>query len=325
MRRSGLMSAASVALSLMASAAFAQDMKNVAISTIVEVPQLVESRLGALEALAERGFVEGKNLTVDYQNANGNMPTQQQIAKKFVGNAPDVILAITTPTAQAMAAATKDIPIVFVTVTDPLKASLITQYEKPGHNITGVSDAAPIGAQLDMFKEVVPDLKKIGFIYNPGLDNSVATLEQMKKAGAERGIEVIDSPAPTTNEITLATRKLIGNVGAIYIPNDTTIVTAIEAIVKIGQDVKLPVFTGETGGVKRGALGSVGLDYMAVGRLAGNMVADVLEGAEPGQIDSVIAYQVADKFKVVINRGAAQRMGIELPESVLAKATEVVD
>ena len=310
---------------LVASAAYADDMKSVAISTIVEVPALTETRDGILEALAERGFVEGKNLKVDYQNANGNMPTQQQIAKKFVGGGHDVLIPITTPTSQAMVAATSDTPIVFATVTDPVKAKLISQYEKPGGNVTGVSDAAPIAPQLDMFQEIIPDLKKIGFVYNPGLDNALATLGWVKEQGAPRGIEVVESPAPTTNEVILATKKLVGKVDAIYIPNDTTIVAALEAIVKIGQDTDTPIFTGETGGVERGAIASVGLDYVAVGKVAGQMAADVLEGKAVGDIDAVIAYKVMDDFKVVVNKGSAERMGVTIPESVMSRATQIIE
>lgn len=315
----------SFAFAAAATTAVAQDSKSIAIATIVEVPALTETRDGILAALADRGYVEGENLTVDYQNANGNMPTQQQIAKKFVGDAPDVIIPITTPTSQAMAAATKDIPIVFATVTDPIKASLITQYEKPGANVTGVSDAAPIAAQLDMFEEIVPGLSKIGFIYNPGLDNALATLGWIKEEGEKRGITVVESPAPTTNEVILATKKLIGEVDAIYVPNDTTIVAALEAIVKIGQDVDMPIFTGETGGVERGALASVGLDYVAVGRVAGDMAADILEGKSVSEIDAVIAYNVVDHFKVVVNLGAAERMAVKIPESVMSRATQVIE
>jgi putative ABC transport system substrate-binding protein len=303
----------------------AADMKKIAISTIVEVPALLETRDGVLEGLAKRGFVVGKNLEVDYQNANGNMPTQQQIAKKFVGNNPDVIVPITTPTSQSMVAATKTIPIVFTTVTDPVKAKLISQYKNPGANVTGVSDAAPIGEQLDFFKEIIPGLKKIGFIYNPGLDNALATLGWMKEQGATRGIVVVESPAPTTNEVILATKKLVGKVDAIYIPNDTTVVSALEAIIKIGWDTDTPIFAGETGAVDRGAIGSVGLDYLEVGRITGDMVADVLEGKNPGDIDAVIAYKVLDKFKVAVNKGSAAKMGVTIPAAILARATKIIE
>lgn len=305
--------------------AHAQSMKTVAISTIVEVPALNDTREGVIKALAGRGYVDGKNITIKYQNANGNMPTQQQIAKKFVGDGADVIVAITTPTAQSMLTATKDIPIVFATVTDPIKAKLITAYGKSNTNVTGVSDAAPLPQQAQLFKELVPGLKKLGFIYNPGLDNSLSTLESLRKTVEPMGITVVESPAPTTNEVILAAKKLVGKVEAIYVPNDTTVVSALESIVKVGQDTKTPVFTGETGGVDRGAVGSVGLNYLEIGHIAGNMAADILGGKKPGDIESVLAYIKLPKFLVVINKGAAAAMGVKIPDAVLKRATQIIE
>lgn len=306
-------------------AAQAQSPKRVAISTIVEVPALVETKDGIIQALAARGFTDGKNLVIDYQNANGAMPTQQQIAKKFVGDAPDVIVAITTPTAQSMASATKSIPLVFATVTDPIKAKLITAFAKTGSNITGVSDAAPLPEQIELMQQILPKLKKVGFIYNPGLDNAVSTLEALTALLKAKGIEVVESPSPTTNEVILAAKKLVGKVDAIYVPNDTTVVSALETIVKIGQETQTPVFAGETGAVTRGVIGSVGLDYVAVGKVAGNMVADILSGKKPGDIEPVLAYKVLTDFQVAINRGSAQKMGVTVPDAVLKRATKVID
>lgn len=306
-------------------AAFAADMKTVAISTIVEVPQLVETKDGVIKGLAEKGFVVGKNLKIDYQNANGNMPTQQQIAKKFVGDNVDVIVPITTPTSQAVVTATKTIPVVFVDVTDPLKAKIIPQFKQPGGNVTGVSDAAPIAAQLALFKEIVPKLKKIGFVYNPGLDSSKATLGWVQEQGKKLGIEVVEAAAPTTNEVIPATNRLIGKVDAIYVPNDTTVVAALETVVKIGKDTKTPVFTGETRGVSRGSVASVGLNYTQVGILTGHMVAEVLNGKKPGSIDAVLAYEQLPDNVVIVNKTSAAAMGVTLPESVIKKASKVVE
>ncbi len=306
-------------------AATAADMKTVAISMIVEVPQLVETKDGVIKGLAEKGFVVGKNIKIDYQNANGNMPTQQQIAKKFVGEGVDVIVPITTPTSQAMATATKTIPIVFVDVTDPLKAKIIPHFKQPGGNVTGVSDAAPIEAQLKLFKEIVPKLKKLGFVYNPGLDSSKATLGWVQEQGKKLGIEVVEAAAPTTNEVIPATNKLIGKVDAIYVPNDTTVVAALETVVKIGKDTKTPVFTGETRGVGRGSVASVGLNYTQVGTLAGHMIAEVLNGKKPGEIDAVLAYEELPDNVVVVNKGSAAAMGVTLPDAVLKRASKVIE
>jgi putative ABC transport system substrate-binding protein len=313
------------ALLAVTGAAIAQSPKRVAISTIVEVPALVETKEGIIQALAARGFTDGKNFSIDYQNANGAMPTQQQIAKKFVGDAPDVIVAITTPTAQAMASATKTIPIVFATVTDPIKAKLIAGYAKTGTNITGVSDAAPLPSQIDLMLEILPKMKKVGFIYNPGLDNAVSTLETLRGLLKAKGIEIVESPSPTTNEVILATKKLVGKVDAIYVPNDTTVVSALETIVKVGQETQTPVFAGETGAVVRGVIGSVGLDYVAIGKVAGNMVADILGGKKAGDIEPVLAYKLLTNFQVAINRGSAQKMGVTVPESVIKRATKLIE
>lgn len=306
------------------SAASAADMKTVAISTIVEVPQLVQTKDGVIKGLAERGFVVGKNLKIDYQSANGNMPTQQQIARKFVGEGVDVIVPITTPTSQAMVSVTKTIPIVFATVTDPIAAKIIKRYKHPGGNVTGVSDAAPIAAQLKLFKEIVPKLKKLGFVYNPGLDSSKATLAWVKEQGKKLGIQVVEATAPTTNEVIPATNKLVGKVDAIYVPNDTTVVAALETVVKIGKETKTPIFTGETRGVGRGAIASVGLNYTEVGRLAGHMVAEVLKGKKPGDINAVIAYQKIPDNIVVINKASATAMGVTVPQALLKRATKVI-
>jgi putative ABC transport system substrate-binding protein len=314
----------SVAALMAMSAASAADMKTVGISMIVEVPQLVETKQGVIKGLAEKGFVVGKNIKIEYQSANGNMATQQQIAKKFVGDGVNLIVPITTPTSQTMAATTKSIPIVFATVIDPVKAKLIPHFKQPGGNITGVSDAPPIEAQLRLFKEIVPKLKKLGFIYNPSLDSSKATLGWVQEQGQKLGIGIVQAAAPTTNEVIPATNKLIGNVDAIYVPNDTTIVAALETIVKIGKETRTPVFTGETQGVSRGAIASVGLDYIQVGTLAGHMAAEVLNGKKPGTIDAVLAYEKIPDNRLFVNAASAKAMGVTVPESVLKRATKVI-
>jgi putative tryptophan/tyrosine transport system substrate-binding protein len=300
--------------------ASAADMKTVAISIIVEVPQLVETKDGVIKGLAERGFAVGKNIKIDYQTANGSIPTQQQIAEKFVGENVDVIVPITTPTSQAVAAATKTIPIVFATVVDPVAAKLITRYQHPGGNVTGVSDAPPLAAQLRLFKEIMPKLSKLGYLYNPGLDSSKSTLVRIREEGKALGIEIVEAAAPTTNEVVPATNRLIGKVDAIYVPNDTTVVSALETVVKVGKDTRTPIFTGETRGVGRGAVASVGLNYTQVGTLAGHMVADILNGAKPGDIDAVIAYEKIPDNVVFVNKASAEAMGVSLPESILKSA-----
>jgi putative ABC transport system substrate-binding protein len=299
--------------------------RTVAISSIIEVPPLLQARDGVVKALADRGFVEGKNLAVRYRSANGSGPAQQEIAKAFASERADVIVAISTPTAQAMQAAAQDTPIVFAAVTDPVKAKLIKDFGKPTGNVTGVSDIAPLQLQLQLFRELVPGLKRLGFIYNPQLASPVSTLEALRRVSEPLGITIVESHAPSGNDVITATNRLVGQVDAIYVPNDTTVNPMLESVVKIGRDSKTPLFTGETSGVERGALASVGLSYFDIGRLAGNMAADILGGKAVRDVDAVLAHQKLTSFLVVVNKGAASAIGVTVPPSVIARATKVVE
>jgi putative ABC transport system substrate-binding protein len=305
--------------------ALAQAPKRVAITMVVETPNLLDAKQGVILGLAEKGFVEGKNLLIEYQNANGSSATQQQIARKMVGDNPDVIVPMTTPAGQAVVQSTKTIPVVFTVIVDPIKARMIPKWEQPGGNVTGVSDAPPLEEQLALFTEIVPGLKKLGFIYNPGLDSSQSILESIRPLAAAKGIEIVESGAPTSNEVVPAARRLVGKVDAIYIPNDTTTQTATETIAKVGYDAKLPVFAHEPRGVERGALAAAGINYLELGKIGGRMVAEVLNGKNPGTIDAVVAYKVNRKLDIVVNRGAAAKMGVQVPESVIKKAARVID
>ncbi|MGD9920455.1 MAG: ABC transporter substrate-binding protein [Pseudorhodoplanes sp.] len=310
---------------LIAGSANSAETKKIGITTIVEVPQILEAKQGLLDVLAERGFKEGANLNVEYHSANGSMPTQLQIAKRFAGANLNAVVGMTTPTAQAVAGAVKDAPVVFVTVMDPVKAKLIAGFTPTGTNITGVSDAPPLAAQLKLIRELLPNLKRLGFVYNPGLDSSNAVLEWMREEGGKLGIEMVESSAPTTNEIIPATRRLVGKVDAVYIPGDTTVLAALEAVVKVGEETKLPIFTHETRGVERGALASVGLNYRELGRIAGVMVADILAGKKAGDISPVLAHQKLPKLSLVVNKKAAAAMGVTIPQSVLGRADKVIE
>ena len=312
----------SAALLLVAASAQA-DMKSLGMTTIVETPAILDTKTGMLKGLAEKGWVEGQNFKLDYQNANGSMPTQQQISQRFAGRGMDLVLTITTPSTQSMVTASKSVPVVFATVTDPVGAKIIPQFNKPGGNVTGVSDASPLGEQLDLFQEIVPGMSRIGFLYNPSLANSAALLRWITEEGRARGVSIVEAPAPTTNEVIAATRSLLGKVDAIYIPTDTTILSAVESIVKIGRETDTPVFAGEPGSVKRGAVATVGLDYIEIGRLSGLMAGDILNGADPGSIDAVVAKDVQPEKTITINLSAAAATGLSISSSLQARAVTI--
>ena len=323
--KSSFIKAALVSLIAMTGTANAGDMKSIGMTTIVETPAILDTKTGMLQGLAEKGWVEGENFELDYQNANGAMATQQQISQRFAGRGMDLVLTITTPSTQSMVTASSDIPVVFATVTDPVGAKIIPQFEKPGGNVTGVSDASPLGEQLDLFKEILPDLKTVGFLYNPSLANSAALLRWIKDEGATRGIEIVEGPAPTTNEVIAATRALLGKVDAIYIPTDTTILSAVESIVKVGRETNTPVFAGEPGSVKRGAIGTVGLNYIEVGRLSGLMAGDILNGTAPGTIDAILAKDMQPEKSITINLSAAEATGVAISENLAGRAVTITE
>jgi putative ABC transport system substrate-binding protein len=314
----GLTAAALTAAGLSLSAA-AQDV-TVATTAIVEHPALDAARDGVRDELAAAGYVEGKNLRFLYESAQGNPATAAQIARKLVGDAPDVIVPISTPSAQAVVSATKDIPIVFTAVTDPLGAKLVGDMMKPGGNVTGMTDLSPIGKHLDLIKEVMPGAKSIGVPFNPGEANSVTLMALIKQEAPARGLSVVEAPATKSSEVLGAAQSLIGKVDAIYVPTDNTIVSALEAVVKVGIDNKVPVFAGDTDSVPRGAVAAVGFNNYDIGRQTGKMVVRILKGEKPGDI----AVEGVEITELYVNPGMAEKMGVTLPEALIAQAKEVV-
>lgn len=292
----------------------------VAVTAIVEHPALDAARDGIKAALLAGGYEEGKDLTFTYQSAQGNPATAAQIARKLVGEAPAVIVPISTPSAQAVVGATKTIPVVFTAVTDPVAAKLVADLAHPGGNVTGMSDLSPIGKHLDLIKEITPKVKTLGVIYNPGEANSLALLELLRREAPARGITIEDAPAPKSADVLPAAQSLVGNVEAIYVPTDNTVVTALEAVVRIGEQNKLPVYAGDTDSVPRGAIAAIGFNYFDVGRQTGDIVLRMLKGEKPGDIP-VEGVRITELY---VNPGAAQKMGVTIPEAVIAKAKTVV-
>lgn len=298
----------------------AAETRTVAVTAIVEHPALDAARDGMKAELATGGFEEGKNLRFHYESAQGNPATAAQIARKLVGEAPDVIVPISTPSAQAVVSATKDIPVVFTAVTDPIGAKLIQDAARPGGNVTGMSDLSPIGKQLDLIKEIMPDAQELGVIYNPGEANSVTLIELIKQEAPARGLAIMEVAAAKSADVLAAAQSLVGGVDAIYVPTDNTVVTALEAVVRVGRQNRLPVFAGDTDSVPRGAVAALGFNYFDVGRQTGRIVLRVLSGEKPGEIP-VEGVEITELF---VNPAAAEAMGITIPQAVLARAETVV-
>jgi len=297
--------------------------KKIDMITMTDTPQLLEVHDGIVAGLKQLGYVEGKDIQIDFKSAQGNFGTAQQIVRQFVGDRPDVIVPITTPTSQATAAATKDIPIVFTTVTDPIAAKLVSKLDKPGGNISGVSDPVPIKQMMTMIKEFVPGLKKLGLVYDPSLPNSVVTVKQIKEVATTMGFTTVESAAMGLNNVPTAGQALVGKVDAIFVPNDTTVYAVFESLVKVAQDGKVPLFTAERRSVQRGAIATIGLDFVRMGIVTAGMIDKVLKGTKPGDLDVIDMAEQPGALSLYINKGAAEKMGVKISPELLKKAAEV--
>ena len=313
--------ASAVALSLLSlSAAHAAEEKSVAVTAIVEHPALDAVRDGVQAALKDAGYEAGKNLKWQYQSAQGNTGTAAQIARKFIGDKPDAIVAIATPSAQAAVAATKNVPVVFSAVTDPVAAKLVPGWEASKINVTGVSDLLVLEKQIALIKEVVPTAKRVGMVYNPGEANSVVVVKQLQKLLPEAGLTLVEAAAPRTVDVGSAARSLVGKVDVIYTNTDNNVVSAYESLLKVGQEAKIPLIASDTDSVKRGAIAALGINYRDLGEQTGRMVVRILKGETPGDIKP----ETSDKLELFVNPGAAEKQGVKLPQALVDKAAQVV-
>ncbi len=296
--------------------AHAKKMITIGITQIVEHPALDATRQGFIDALRDHGYIEGKNITYDIQIAQGNMATANAIAKNLVGKKVDMILAIATPTAQAAVNATKEIPILIAAITDPVGAGLVKSLEKPGGNVTGTTDRSPVDRQLELEKKLVPNLKRLGVIYNSGEDNSIASVKAIKKEAEKLSIKIVEATVTNSSGVMMAANSLVGKVDAIHIPTDNTVVSALEAVVKVCQDNKIPLFAADIDSVPRGAIAALAIDYYRLGRQTGEMAYKILQGANPGSMP----VESLKDLKLAINKEAASKMGVTLPEDIVSKA-----
>lgn len=282
----------------------------VAITKIVSHPSLDAIEQGILDELKDQKL----DLDIRLENAQGNLATATQIAQKFLSESPQLIIPITTPSAQTVYNAVKDsqIAVVFAAISDPVGAKLVDAKTMKGEGITGVSDVSPIQMQLDLIKKFQPSLKKIGFLYNPGEANSVSMLKHFEEISEKMGFTVIEAACPNSSEVPNVTRPLLETVEAIYIPNDNTIISALESVLRV-VGTKLPIYAADPDSVKRGCLAAVALSQYQIGREVGKVSARVLKGENPSDIPVVIPTQV----ETAVNRDVAEKLGIDIPADLM--------
>ncbi|WDD95405.1 ABC transporter substrate-binding protein [Burkholderia sp. FERM BP-3421] len=300
----------------MLSGAHAQTVK---VLSIVDHPALDAIRDGVRAELKASGY-DGDKLKWEYQSAQGNTGTAAQIARKFIGDQPDVIVAIATPAAQAVVASTKNVPVVYSGVTDPVAAQLVKGWGPSGTNVTGVSDKLPLDRQVALIKRVVPKAKTVGMVYNPGEANSVVVVKELKDLLAKQGMSLKEAAAPRTVDIASAAKSLIGKVDVIYTNTDNNVVSAYEALVKVANEAKIPLVAGDTDSVKRGGIAALGINYGDLGRQTGKIVVRILKGEKPG----AIASETSSNLELFVNTDAAAKQGVTLSPDLVKEAKTVI-
>lgn len=289
----------------------------VGVLQLVQHPALDAANKGFIDGLKSKGFEEGKNVTFDQQNAQGDQSNLQTIAQRFVSNKDDLVCAIATPAAQTMANASKEIPIVGTAITDYKVAKLVKDNSKPGTNVTGTTDMNPVEAQIDLLVKIMPRAKTVGFIYNSSEVNSQLQIDLAKKAAAARGLATVEATVSSVNDIQQAAQSLMGKVDALYIPTDNVMASALPNLIKITDEARIPVFCGEAGMLKSGGVATLGIDYYKLGFQTGEMAADILSGkAKPQDM----AIQSQKTFTVSLNEEAIKKLGLTIPDDIRKEA-----
>ncbi len=294
-----------------------EDHLSVAIVQLVSHPSLDEIHDGVIEGLSEIGYKEGDNLEVNSQNAEGDINLLNTIAQQVVSEQPDIIFAITTPVAQAFQNATDSIPVMLSGVTDPVGAKLVDSIEEPGANITGVSDQMPLDVQFELVQEILPEAKKIGFLYTTNEDNSQLEVEAAAKAAEELGFATQIEGISSALDIQMVAGNLAQQVDALFIGADNNIASSFETLLNESDAANIPVFSTIELMISQGALGGVAIDQKQIGYQAGILAKEIIDGKEPQDIP----VQFVEELQTLINPETLETLEIELPDTVAKEAT----
>ncbi len=294
----------------------------VAITAIVEHPALDLVRKGVLDELQEQGFVIGKDIEIEYQNAQGSTANTVAIARQFVSLRPSVIVGIATPSAQALVNATEEIPVVFSAVTDPILAGLVAAFGRNPGNVVGISDMTPVGTQIRLAALVLPEARSIGIVYNTGEANSVSIRNFAKQTCEELGLRLVDITGSSAVEMVNALNAMASDVDLLYIGTDNTAASSIESIARVASREGIPIIAGDIDIARSGGLIGFGFDYYVVGRETGKLVAEVLRGVSTEELETKIVGQ--ESLVLFINLDVASALGITIPQNLLDRADIVV-
>jgi putative ABC transport system substrate-binding protein len=306
---------------LMTLQSFTVGAATISVNQFVEHPALDAVLKGFQDYLKEKGVEVKYNV----HNAQANMGTATQIGQQMIGEKPDLLLAIATPSAQATAQAVSKAPeelkrpFLFSAVTDPVAAGLVKDLQHPPKGITGVSDLLPIEEHISMVLAYSGNIKTLGLLYNSGEANSKSTIAAVKALSEKMGFKTVEATASKTADVYQAAKSLVGRVDAVFIPTDNTIISALESVLKVGVQNKLPIFAADVDSVKRGAVAAMGFDYYKHGYQTGAVAEKILNGEKPENIP--VSFQ--KDLQLYINAVFSEKMGLTPPEELLKKATKV--
>ncbi|MBO5139740.1 MAG: ABC transporter substrate-binding protein [Peptococcaceae bacterium] len=274
---------------------------------------------GFKQALLDSGLVEGETVTFIEQNGQNEQSNLESIAQSFISEDVDLICAVSTSTAQVMAAATDEIPIVGTAITNYEETRLVESNEAPGYNVTGTSDQNPIDKQGELLLDLVPDAKNVGIVYNASEVNSQLQVAHMTAYMQSRNVTVVESTFADINHMQQATQALVGKVDAIYLPTDNAVASSMAQVVTVAEDAKIPVICGAITQVEGGGIATYGIDYYKLGYQSGEMALKILNGeAEPAAMP--IEFANEDDLALVINKGEADLIGLDIPQELLEQA-----
>ncbi len=286
----------------------------VSVAQLVSHPSLNLIRDNFKKEMKKKGYVDGENIIINYADASGQVANLNSIINQFEDQQSDVIVAIATSTAQMAARVSKNIPVVFSAVSDPVGAQLVSDLDHPGGNITGTSDEVQVDQILELAKQLTPDMKTVGFLYNASETNSVSNLQKAKKYCEENGLTLIEGTGKDITELQTSASVLAQKVDVILSPNDNTVASSMQSLSKTATDAGIPYYVGADSMVEDGGLATVGIDYAQLGKETADMVIEILNGKKAGDIPVKIYKK--DLF-VYVNEKTLESLGISLPESVL--------
>jgi len=295
----------------------------IGISQFAEHASLDNCREGFLAGLSDEGFVEGENLTVEYQNAQTDTGMASTIADAYVSEGVDLICAIATPAAMSAynSCLDTDIPVIYTAISDPVGAGLANEDKTSTGNITGTSDALPIEQQLQMIRDYfLPDATKIGIIYTTSEANSVSTIAQYEEIAGDYGFEIVSKGIGTISDVDMAAASLCEEVDCICNLTDNTVVSALQTVLARANEAGIPVFGSEVEQVKNGCVAAMGIDYYELGVQTGRMAAKVLKGEESA---GDMEYEVIEEASLYVNTAAADIISLEVSDEVKTSAAEV--